>query len=85
MICLMGKRVFIYGINPVLEALTHHAERVSQIYFLEKTNNPRIKNIIKEANQKELRLSNVSKDVLEELSSKKKNQGIFYSTSNSYV
>ena len=49
----MGKRVFIYGINPVLEALTHHAERVSQIYFLEKTNNPRIKNIIKEANQKE--------------------------------
>ena len=76
MICLMGKRVFIYGINPVLEALTHHAERVSQIYFLEKTNNPRIKNIIKEANQKELRLSHVSKDVLEELSSTKKNQGI---------
>ena len=72
----MGKRVFIYGINPVLEALTHHAERVSQIYFLEKANNPRIKNIIKEANQKELRLSHVSKDVLEELSSTKKNQGI---------
>ena len=68
----MGKRVFIYGINPVLEALNHHAERISQIYFLEKTNNPRIKNIIKEANQKELRLSHVSKDLLEELSSTKK-------------
>ena len=72
----MTKKVFIYGINPVLETLAHHSERISQIYYLEKNNNPRIKNIIKEANQKDLPVSHVSKEMLEEISSTKKNQGI---------
>jgi len=72
----MTKKVFIYGINPVIEALTHHPQRISQIYCLERTNNPRVKNIINEANKKDLLVSNASKEVLEEISSTKKNQGI---------
>lgn len=72
----MVKKVFIYGINPVDEALTHHPERISQIYCLEKTNNPRIKNIIKEANHNKLQISFASKDSLEKISCTNKNQGI---------
>ena len=72
----MTKKVFIYGINPIVEALKHHPQRISQIYFLEKTNNPRIKNIINEANEKDMLVSNASKELLEEISSTKKNQGI---------
>ena len=72
----MTKKVFIYGINPILEALKHHPQRISQIYYLEKTNNPRIKNIINEANEKDMLVSNTSKELLEEISSTKKNQGI---------
>ena len=72
----MTKKVFIYGINPILEALKHHPQRISQIYYLEKTNNPRIKNIINKANEKDMLVSNASKELLEEISSTKKNQGI---------
>ena len=72
----MTKKVFIYGINPVLEAITHHPERIYQISCLEKTNNPRIKNIINEAKHKDIPISYVSKDLLEKISSTKKNQDI---------
>ena len=72
----MTKKVFIYGINPIVEALKHHPQRISQIYYLEKTNNPRIKNIINKANEKDMLVSNASKELLEEISSTKKNQGI---------
>ena len=72
----MTKKVFIYGINPILEALKHHPQRISQIYYLEKTNNPMIKNIINKANEKDMLVSNASKELLEEISSTKKNQGI---------
>ena len=72
----MTKKVSIYGINPVLEALKHYPDRISQIYCLEQANNQRIKNILTQANHQGLPISYASKDLLEKISSTKKNQGI---------
>lgn len=72
----MLRKAFIYGINTVAETLEHHPARISQVYYLEESKNPRIKNIINEARHKELSISSASKDYLEKISTTEKNQGI---------
>ena len=72
----MLRKAFIYGINTVAETLEHHPARISQIYYLEESKNPRIKNIINEARHKELSISSASKDYLQKISTTEKNQGI---------
>jgi len=72
----MSKESFIYGINSVAEALEYESERIVKIFFVENQKNNRVKSIIRQSNKKNILSEEVTKELLQNLLSTSKNQGI---------
>jgi 23S rRNA (guanosine2251-2'-O)-methyltransferase len=66
----------LYGINPVMEALRAHAEKIERVCIERGQKNPRIQEIVDQAKQKHVRISFEDKSWLDRKSEGSRHQGV---------